>query len=221
MNAKRMSKFQAEEKFDLLINTDFVFNEKLDLRYNELRERLVKEYEKILYVSDKEYFIDLHFGLELYKLTNELFDLSNNISLASDIDFWIYINMCVIPDLVFDRWGTSKVRFYNMTKRVWTNTLWWYIHLSWQGDANTTRDTIKRFTTDTIVQLVERTSGKGYNLELARTIIRQLGKLPHDGTLIRRVLVLNTFYSKNIEPSLFQNGVDSYVKMLFDKSLNR
>lgn len=218
MDEKYMNKRVASIHFNKFVENGFKYSEKLEYGpiYINLRKKLLFEHQEVRKKYDSEYMIDLHFGLKVYEIMNETFELDKNNNIASNPEFWIYITMEIIPDLTYDRWKINKPRFYDSSKRIWIFSLWWYIHLSWQGSYEETRKTIYDFTTDSIVQIFER-SGSGFDFELSREIVRQLNQVNDKGKTLRKVMVLNTVYIKTIEPKLYNGGVKGYVKMLFDK----
>ena len=50
--------------------------------------------------------------------------------------------------------------FYKKGVRLYSGKLWWYIHLSWQGDLEQTKSILINNSTDTILQIVERPGKK-------------------------------------------------------------
>lgn len=225
MKPEFLSKQQASEIYEVLLLNDFEQTASLSDEYQLLRDRLLSrtktiDYEIITLKNKKnaKYLYDLKFGLAIYEETNKIFNLTNNIGTASNEKFWIYINVIVIPDIVNQRWKSindSKVRFYNQTNRIYTYTLWWYIYTSWQGNSNNTYEVLKGFTTDTIVQLVER-SGGGYNRFLNIEIVRKLSEqTDFNDDLFRKVMKLNTIYNKTIHPEFYDGGIKGFVEMIF------
>ncbi|UOE95109.1 hypothetical protein [Alkalihalobacillus sp. LMS39] len=193
---------------------------------SELREALINAFNRVqnpLYM-DKEnpnlYDIDLHTGLALYDLLNNQFGFKER--LAAQDDIWRFISLCIIPDYVYKRHGLKPGRFYEHPRRIWLKSLWWYIHLSWQGSYEETLRILESNTTDNVVQLVERTGTNGYRVSFARKLMAEFYNSYSDlpGTqrtsLFRRVLKLSTARTKLIEPSLVEGGIDSYVKGLFE-----
>lgn len=170
-------------------------------------------------INKTTYAYDLAFGLRLYEVLSDkyCFHLKN----ASDDGVWRYLSINVIPDLVFERWGESPARFWKESRRIWIKTLWWYIHLSWQGDRLRTYEILKDNTTDEIAQLVERSGASGYRVATYRTIMEYYGRVDkkqkkRNSQLFRRVMKLNIARTKVIEPGLVIGGEKMYVKELFD-----
>lgn len=215
MKIEKMSKLTAKEYYNELENRNFIFQGKLSKEYMQIRKELLDSYEDVIKKYKEAYNKDLYFGIQIYKILNKYLNLENDMTIAADLDFWIYLSMMVIPDIIYDRWGNSRNRFYTHNKRIWPLSIWWYIHLSWQEDENKTINNLKNYSTDTIVQLTER-SGSGFDIELTRSLMKRLNKYEGRGNLFRKVMVLNTIYVKTIEPGLFESGYDGYTKMLFD-----
>lgn len=217
MIPKYMTKMEASKYYKILEENDFKPSNDLSDDYIILRNRLLNEFENInTQANEKPYMYDLLYGLLLYEIINENFE--ENYQVISNLNFWIYINMMVIPDLVFFRYNKRVDRFYKHTKRVWTNQIYWYIHLSWQGSYEETFKVLENNSTDTIVQLVERvTLNRGYNHYLYREMMKQLYLNEISGTEFRKVAVLNTLYTQTIEPEFYEGSYEGYVSMLFSK----
>ena len=88
----------------------------------------------------------------------------------------------------------------------------------------------KNFSTDTILNLVERTGRKGTYVQVYRYIMYFYSKLDlsviseyknahQNADLFRAIMVLNTAKVVSIEPSLFLGGELEYAKSLFKKWL--
>lgn len=173
-------------------------------------------------IKQVPYQFDLNFGIELYE--SLISDEDFNLRIASNDGFWYHLTMLVIPDVVSERWSIEQAnRFYKQSNRIWLKTLFWYIHLSWQGDKETTLDCLAGNSTDTIVQLTERPTSKGYSIELFRSIMKELGELNKKSSkanvdYFRRLMKLNTAYLKTLDPELFKGGIDGYVDWLFIKT---
>ena len=191
--------------------------------FNQLRETLISEKELFLIDESKKinsYAFDLHIGLILYRILNEKYNFTER--LAAQDEIWRYLSLEVFPDLVYERFGVNDQRFYRGTRRIWLKSIWWYIHLSWQGTEEATFDTLKDNSADEILQLLDRSGSGGYRIELTREIMRQYklymdSKVPQ---LFRRVLKLNTARLNMIEPSLVEGGIQSYVTDLYNYFLN-
>ena len=95
----------------------------------------------------------------------------------------------------------------------WLKNIWWYIHLSWNNDEQTTHDIIRNNTTDTILNLVER-PGLGYYVDVYREIMKRYSDC-NDRDLFRKVLKLNTARLLTTSPELVDGGIEAYVEGLF------
>lgn len=218
IDIKYMNKQEASRRYIKLEENDFLYykKEEFNENYLNLRLKLKNEFDNVIKNYVSPYLIDLHFGLKVFEIMNTIFNLDKNISLASNLEFWIYITIEIAPDITYKRWGNRKNRFFDSSKRVWIYSLWWYIYLSWQGSYEETRQTIYKFSTDTIVQIFER-SGSGFDVELTRELMRKLSYEYNKTSQLRKVMVLNTIYLRTIEPKLYTGGIQGYVKMLFNK----
>ena len=163
------------------------------------------------------YQVDYRYGIKLYTLLCDKYGMS--VRDASSSGIWRYLSLCVIPDIVGLRYGTSHPdRYWKRDRRIWLRVLWWYIHLSWQGDASTTAEIIKDNSTDEILQLVDRCGRGGYRVPLYREIMKQLSTIKSNDQqrhqVFRRIMVLNTARSQVIEPDLVDGGIQKYVSDL-------
>ena len=104
--------------------------------------------------------------------------------------------------------------------------MWWYVHLSWQGDESTTLEVLKNNTTDEILNLVERAGYNGYYLKVYRNIMYFYSKVPVERKYIktdtnnsvrffRKIMILHTARSTVMEPSLCIGGEREYVRNIF------
>lgn len=160
------------------------------------------------------YQVDCKFGLKLYQLLNDNYNMT--IRTASSEDVWRFLSVCVVPDLVQMRYGLDHPdRFWKKPKRIWLRVLWWYIHLSWQGDEESTFMVIKDNSTDEILQLVDRCGRDGFRIDLYREIMKQYAYMDiserRKERVFRRMMVLNTAKVQTIEPALVDGGEVQYV----------
>jgi len=197
----------------------------LSADYRKMRDNLWKIYKSSVEDNSdngsKKYLTDLNFGLSVYSyLKNEIGITASD---ASDDDVWRFIQMNVVPDLIFDRWfegnGSDRInndRFWKDSRRMWLKTMWWYIHLSLQNDSiEDTKQILVGNSSDDISQLVER-SGAGYRTDLYRAIMLRYSRSESDDKLLlRKVLKLNVVRCATIEPLLFVSGIDDYAESLF------
>lgn len=196
-----------------------------DRSYTELRNMVIDTYEQ--YKKFGGYEIDIRVGLCLYSVLN----IKNGFTtvLANDDDIWRYLSCKVFPDITHLRYPPSKKdqneghrlnpkRFYLHTRRIWLKTLWWYIHLAWQGTENATYRVIKDFGTDTISDFIER-PGKGYRLPLYRALMKEYSSVKNkSASFFNRIQKQNLVNCRNIEPALTDGAERGYVKRLIKQS---
>ena len=179
-----------------------------------------------------DYYVDVVFGLKLYDYLHnqEWF----NLRVAANTDFWRYLSVAVVPQVVSDRWGfDNEDHFWKRPMRIWLRSLWWYVHFSWCNSMKETEALLLKpmFSTDTILNIVERSGKNGTNIELYRDIIKTYGNLSmeiitkfkerglKESDMFRALMKLNTAKVIVTEPSLCINGVHGYVSLLC-KDLN-
>ncbi len=223
-----MKEWQETKKLPPLNNTDKKMRSDLQQAFQEIKQDI--EMGKVP-LSRAKYDSDLHFGMYLYLYLEKQSWFS--IRMALNDDFWRYLSLRVIPDVVAERYGYEKEdRYWKTTRRIWLKVLWWYIFLSWQENEKSTMDllSLDRFTTDEIANLVERPGRFGVNLEVCRTLMKFYGKVPAQtlydfeqklhrydtrGTLFRVISKLNTAQSVVLIPEFVEGGIEGYVKGLF------
>lgn len=215
--------------------------------YKDIRTNLVETFKRVLSENDNKinYILDLSVGIELYRLLNPRtgFDIIK----ANDDDIWRYISVCVMPDLTFIRYpnrqsevdilqeyiqglsyaigvkpekGSVRIkrkRFYSHTRRIWLKTLWWYVHLGWQGDSEQTYQVLKNNGTNIISHFIER-PGRGYRTQLFRSMLRAYSQLPEQkDSVFRAAAKLNLVKCVTVEPALTVGGEPAYAEKLFEE----
>ena len=200
-----------------------------DSSYAELRAIGLEAFERpggASLPARKMYPIDVEVGLDVYDyLSRNGFTAVE----ASDDDIWRFISIKVFPDLTYLRYPDpeketreqggriNRKRFFSHTRRIWIKTLWWYVHLSWQGSVNATRAVLADNGANIISHFIE-TPGKGYRVDLYRTLMRYYADREDKGDkLFRSVAKLNGAECRNIEPALLPGGVAEYCYVLFGK----
>lgn len=196
-----------------------------DPSYEDFRRELLAVFNSSLIEASGKmtYLLDLRVGIKLY----QLMPLGENFSIiqANDDDIWRYISVKVMPDITYLRYpnpekGSLRInqkRFYSHTRRIWLKTLWWYIHLSWQGNANDTFEALKDNGVDNINKLIE-TPGRGYRLQLFRSMILEYYKTrPHKVKDFAAFTKLNNAKCVSVEPELTYGGVAAYAKKLLEE----
>lgn len=239
LHYKKFTKSQAREFIEEIDNlSDAAYEDLLaqwskfnvigyDESYNELRKKVIDIYCK--YKEMGGYEVDVRIGLCLYGELSKKNGFTN--VLANDDDIWRYLACIVFPDITNLRYPPSKTdrneghrlntkRFYLHTRRIWLKTLWWYIHLSWQGTENSTYKVLKDYGTDTISDFIER-PGKGYRLALYRSLMKEYSKVDtKSANLFNRIQKQNLVNCRNVEPALTEGAELGYVKRLIIQSMN-
>lgn len=239
LHYKKFTKSQAREFIEEIDNlSDAAYEDLLaqwskfnvigyDESYNELRKKVIDIYCK--YKEKGGYEVDIRIGLCLYGELSKKNGFTN--VLANDDDIWRYLSCIVFPDITNLRYPPSKTdrneghrlntkRFYLHTRRIWLKTLWWYIHLSWQGTEDSTYKVLKDYGTDTISDFIER-PGKGYRLALYRSLMKEYSKVDtKSANLFNRIQKQNLVNCRNVEPALTEGAELGYVKRLIIQSMN-
>ncbi len=200
-----------------------------DPSYAELRSIGLEAFERpggASLPTRKMYPIDVEVGLGVYDyLSRNGFTAVE----ASDDDIWRFISIKIFPDLTYLRYPDpeketrerggriNRKRFFSHTRRIWIKTLWWYVHLSWQGSVDDTRVALADNGANIISHFIE-TPGKGYRVDLYRALMRHYaGRDDKSDKLFRSAAKLNGAECRNVEPALLPGGVDEYCRVLFDK----
>lgn len=216
MNLKTLSKDSAKIELYRYFNNDLSENyfDNLDDDYKVIRSRILNFHNEISEYKDYEY--DLNLAIKIY----DYFNSENwfNETIASNYDFWRYICVKVVPDIIYKRHGKVESYYFEKNVRMYIPTLWWYIHMTYQGDINKTYNSLKNFNTDYILQLVERPGRDGTYLLITRTIIMKISQLPKEelnktigsANLFRRIMIQHTAKSNNYN-LILENEVDKYV----------
>ncbi len=217
------------------------------IAYKEIRDGVVETFKDSLHDNGDRinYNLDLRVGIKLYELLNPMNEFT--IIQANDDDIWRYISVCVMPDLTFIRYPNlnedvkiireyipdlsyaigiktekdsiriKKKRFYSHTRRIWLKTLWWYIHLGWQGTSEDTYEVLKNNGTNIISHFIER-PGRGYREQLFRCMLYAYSLLPEQkDSTFRAAAKLNLAKCVSMEPALAEGGEVKYSQMLFDE----
>ena len=180
-------------------------------------------------IAKKDYYIDAHIGILLYDYLWRVPGF--NLRAAANDDFWRYLSIKVIPDVVAERWGyENESHYWSKPARIWLRSIWWYVHLSWQGDMQTTAKVLEAscFTTDSILNLEERTGRKGTFINVYRYIMYYYSHIQQQvldeynkntktqqDDLFRIVMKLNTAKVMVVDPALYLGGEKEYVRSLF------
>jgi hypothetical protein len=220
---------KSKISFELLIeanqkNIDFNELKAYKIEYSSLNIELNKNFNETLQelkvnniseLKGNTYKFDCLFALRIYQtFQNDKYKME--VRDASNDNIWRYIQMCVVQNLIYERWGLNPNRFYDRNNRIYLKVLWWYIYLSWNKSIDKTKEIIlsKANSSDTIVQLVERVGDSGYRIELYRKIMEQKSMNLINQDEFRKFMVLNSARIKIINPFLMNGGVEEYVQDL-------
>ncbi|WP_303203413.1 DUF6339 family protein [Raoultibacter timonensis] len=223
----------GDDEFELLVNN--WTNHSVDIQdasYDELRKVLVEAFDRAggkTLPSRKMYPVDVEVGLDLYEyLSARGFTEAE----AADDDVWRFISINVVPDLTYLRYPDpekavveaggriNRKRFFLAKRRIWISTLWWYVHLSWQGSKETTRKVIEGNGSNIISHFIE-TPGRGYRTSLYRALMKRYSSTSgKNDDLFRSIAKLNGAECRNIEPDLLPGGVMEYCERLLMKLQN-
>ena len=201
--------------------------------YVEFRKALLECFQSTLVETNGKmtYLLDLRMGLKIY----ELLPPGKNFSViqSNDDDIWRYISVKVMPDITYLRYPDPEKavrdaggrmnhkRFYSATRRIWLKTLWWYIHLSWQGSAEQTYEVLKDNAIDNINKLIE-TPGRGYRIKLFRSMMLEYSQSSlHTTDDFLAFTKLNNAKCVSVEPGLTQGGEREYARKLIKEIENK
>jgi len=216
MNIKRLGRHECEELWGdgttlPPLATDITAEE------SSIREACVNFLSSNIGLA--EYSMDASFALELYFGILSFKD-GFTLRMAADNSLWRRLAVQVMPDLVEKRWPAksgihSKDHFWAKTQRNWLKSLWWYAHLSCQGnDRALTEACILKGSTDSIQHIVERPGPGGFRVELCREFMKRIGNGSINVAKLKKLLKLNTSRVCLVEPELYAGGIIGYVDSL-------
>lgn len=222
MKIKELNREESKKVFARLVECNGVpedFFNTLDEDYLKIRNDILSFVPKPL---AKTYDFDLRFGIKLYEYFSKKNFPDFNEAIASNYDFWRYLCLRVVPDVIISRHGLVDTYFFEKNVRIYLSTLWWYIEMGFQGTIEDTYNCLKHFSTDYILQFVERPGRDGMYLDIARLMMKYLSNLPKDiesqekgeQTLLRRLLIQNTARNANYN-LVIEGKTEQYVKELF------
>lgn len=236
MFVKTLTRFQAKEAMKEWMSTSDL--PLLSDDYNQIRQdiqamnKAVRDELSNTSCTKSNYYIDYHMGLRLYEyFANKGFSLR----VAANIGFWRYLSVIVVPDVVSQRWGNdNEAHFWRQPSRIWLSSLWWFVYLSWQGSLEKTEELLScnNFSTDTILNFVERPGRNGTQVDTYRQIIYCYSKISESSMkklikdrngqdskdrddIFRIVMKLNTARMMVMDPVLCEGGVSYYAESLF------
>lgn len=220
MQIERLNKKEAAEAMRTWIANSFTLPT-VSKDYLEIRgalNSLFRDSRKEVGDSVKSYQMDVCFGTALFEYLQGYPWFTDR--LAADDGFWRYLSLKVVPNLVGQRWSNDNAdHYYTKPSRIWLKTIWWYVYLSKKrGEMSRTKAMLLsgNFSTDTILNLVERTGQGGTNILVYRGIMSKYAMLEDaDDKKFRSVMKLNTAKSVVVEPTFFEDGIPGYVNTLF------
>lgn len=228
LNAMSDSEFSLVEtgwrNLDPSVGPDPYAEKDLAPEYREMRSVIVDAWKAArmsAQVRKDVYRIDLIVGLALYDFLDK--NGFNQVFAETD-DWWRFVSLKLCPDLTYIRYPKArdekerinKKRFYDHPRRIWLKTLWWYVHLSWQGSMVSTCSVLEKLGTDAIGQMIER-PGRGYRVDVFHVIAAKYASESTwcDADSFKKVMARHSIYAASLEPVLCPNGITGYADRLF------
>lgn len=233
MNIKTLNRAESQSAMKEWIQ-NYPKIPEFDKNYTSIREEICRFNNEVRSKSEnisgkRDYYIDVHLGILLYDYLWRVQGF--NLRVAANDDFWRYLSIKVVPDVVADRWGKdNESHYWSKPVRIWLRSIWWYVHLSWQGDMDSTAKVLEAncFSTDSILNLEERSGRKGTFIDVYRYIMYYYSRVPQNKLdefnnntqtkhedLFRVIMKLHTAKSIVIDPALYLGGQKEYVRSLF------
>lgn len=224
---RQMDQWKSTNKLPELVDNDYLqIRNDLTSMNIEINELIKRDYSD--YSSRKLYLKDILLGLKLYEYFNQCEWFNQRV--ASNYDFWRFLSIMVVPNVVQDRWDFEDSRYWKQKNRMWLPSIWWYANLCFNENYDNTLEIMlsKYFTTDTILNLVDRTGKKGFDIELYRRLMHKFSlvnpkkysnvsnKLKKSDNVFRLIMRLHTARSQTIDPNLYKDGLDGYIINLFE-----
>lgn len=233
MIVEELSKTRAAEQFETMLAKGFkpiaLKNPELKTISKELTRLMVGEA-----VGKSPYQQDLLYGRELFRV------LSNaswfNWGVATNDDFWRFLSVCAIPNVVFDRFANEKnetigtdalkEHFYAKHGRIYPFSLYWIYRICDQGSLEKTYEFLSKpcFGTDMILNVAERMGPKGFRVDVYREILQRFADLRHEeysksigapNQILRSLLVQHGVKNAVFIPESHEGGVEGYIEELF------
>ena len=129
----------------------------LDETYIQIRKDLQGLFDETKQSLDNikgrnDYYIDVDFGTKLFEYLEDKSWF--NVRVASNIGFWRYLSIMVIPSVVEERWGyDNEDHYWKKPTRIWLRSIWWYVYIAKRESVKETRSMLlmDKFSTDTIL----------------------------------------------------------------------
>jgi len=268
MNIQTLSIAQSKDAYHRIQeDSDFTsidWSNQLDSDYLDIRKYLVEKYNELKQSGYKDYQLDYRFSLLFYDFFHRKEWMTDRI--AADYEFWRYIALKVMPDLVpidsanylyfvimyysvavavlilygiqiyarertyqYHRFGVEDDKhYYAKGLRIWPYTLYWYAHLSWQGNIESTDKILSssRCCSDTILNLVERPGRNGTYIDLYRRIMYYFVNISSTKSvdnikLFRSIMKLALAKPQVIDPDLCDGGASDYAKEIVQECIDK
>ncbi|MBR4650944.1 MAG: hypothetical protein IKO82_04240 [Prevotella sp.] len=231
MNIRTLTRAQSQKEYNSIKEgcdfSSIEWRDQLDDDYLAIRNYLENKYNELKQDGHKDYKLDYRYSLIFYDFFHQKEWMNDRI--AADYDFWSYIALKVIPDLVFDRFGIDDDKhYYAKGLRIWPYTLYWYSLLSWQGDIESTKKILSspRCCSDTILNLVERPGRNGTYIDLYRNIMYHFvncnpTKAVDNIKLFRSIMKLALAKPQVIDPDLCSGGASEYAKEIVQECIEK
>lgn len=228
---KKYTSEQANDRFEELKNNNFVVTLSKGSPFFNLRKSMLDEHSKLQSLTP--YLQDLELGKIFHKVLLEMKDI--DLSILTTTSFWRFIALDVIPEVIYARFSADgkvddalKAHFYSKAVRIYPYDLFWYYEIFSQGTEQETFDFLsnKCFSTDTILNTIERMGRKGFRKDIYRNILIKystldFSKFPSQrrNLILRSILIQHTSKNAVFIPDCYEGGVDGYVEMLFNTTL--
>lgn len=116
-------------------------------------------------------------------------------SVAATLPMWYFVNIILVPDVLYWRWGDSPERYYSQTRRVYSSRAWWTYYLF--SDSEEYKRKFEAITEKLLSDLFERTNSHGLSHNIANIAIwfdeltkNTLLKETEKQTVFRKTLIL-------------------------------
>lgn len=229
----------SKTRFEQMLTTGFENDpskENPDLRY--FADEMMKIHD-LDFSKMAPYQIDLVYGKKIFELLSSYDWFTWDV--ATNRGFWRYIALFVMPQCVYERFksedseGNVKMtalasHFYAKWERVYPFTLFWIFKIADQGNPEATFDFLSKdcFSTDTILNVIERMGPKGFRLDIYRKILERFSALDFSkyaetigspNYVLRALLVEHGIKNSVYVPELCANGIDGYIEKVFQATL--
>lgn len=228
---KKYTSEQASARFEELKDSNFVGIINKGSPFFNVRKSMLDELSKLQSLTP--YLQDLELGKIFHKVLLEMKGV--DLSILTTTSFWRFIALDVMPEVIYDRFSTNgkiddalKAHFYSKAVRIYPYDLFWYYEIFSKGTEQETYDFLSKkcFSTDTILNTIERMGRKGFRKDIFRSILNKYSTLDFSkfpstkpNLILRSILIQHTSKNAVFIPDCYEGGVDGYVEMLFNTTL--